>query len=127
MLPSAKMSITNEKDAPGIPPSMPTFQGQFRSLFGMWCKSIREEKECLIPDIETFSEQNNHEPSLEFLLSRGIRGIFGYGVYDNNQNVIGFIAIEYTESFEKYGVEIEKIRSCLRDKSNKISALLNLK
>ncbi len=117
-----KMSITNEADALGIEPLQPQFQNQFKGFLSYWCAEIRDKGYCYINDLEVLLASKEYT-MYEFLVSRGIVNSFGRAVYNNQKQVIGFIAIEY---FTDDHVGLDRLESCLIDKANKISTLLSI-
>lgn len=123
---AVKMSITNEKVAIGVKPAMPGFQQQFRSLFGYWCREIREGNYCTIPDISSLKDIGENTFH-EFFEGLGVGSVFGKAIHNKEGYTIGFTVVEYLGSYEDYGIEEEQIRECLRDKTNKISGLISLK
>jgi len=117
-----KMSITNEADAIGVQPLLPQFQNQFRGFLAYFCAEIRDQGYCYIGNIETLKEKREYT-LYEFLAGRGIVSTFGRAVYNNDKKVVGFVVVEY---FNTNYPTMGEIDGCLRDKSNKISALMSI-
>jgi hypothetical protein len=116
------MSATKEDVALGISPLAPSFQNQFRGFLSHWCSTIRDRGVYIVLDVEEL-RRINENAMYEFIKSRGVVAFAGHAIYDNEKKVIGFIVIEY---MLKPTVSHEKIESCLRDKANKVSALMLL-
>lgn len=116
-----KMSMTNECPGPGFTGIMPDFQNLFRSFFSYWCECLIKEGKCYINDIEELKDKDT--TMYEYFLSRNVQAIYGIAIKNNENSIIGYIAIEF---IDKNKVDIEQVEHCLHDKKIKIETILTL-
>lgn len=122
-VPFLKGSITNEVTNAGVKPIMSEFQNQFRSVMAGVCEEIDRKGYSYITPNEK-SELIN-PATIELMKDRGIKYMYCRALRNQNNYIIGFVAVTFmTNNQEEPNEEI--IDLCLKDKSQKISALLCL-
>lgn len=122
-VPFLKCSITNEVTNAGVKPIMSEFQNQFRSIMAGVCEEIdRKGYSYVTPDEKS---ELIDPATIELMKDRGIKYMYCRALRNQNNYIIGFVAVTFmTNNQEKPNEEI--IDLCLKDKSQKISALLCL-
>lgn len=122
-VPFLKCSITNEITNAGVKPIMSEFQNQFRSIMAGVCDEIDRKGYSYITQTER--SELIDPATIELMKDRGIREMYCRALRNSNNYIIGLIAVTFmTDNQEKPNEEI--IDLCLKDKSQKISALLCL-
>lgn len=117
-----QMSCRVESVLEGIKPIQLDFQRIPRSFMITWCNDIRDNKNevILIDDIESI--RSSDYSFYDFLKNRNTQTILGKAVLDSENNVRGFLAIEYINN---PGEDlVTKAKSCLIDKSIKVGEQL---
>lgn len=115
-----KMSIRNEVTGPNIKPMQSEFQNVFRNTLAYWCNELAEKGYCYV---ESYKDMENVDRSFyDFMSSRGVTGMYGKSIVNNDNHIIGFIGIEYMTKPE---VTLDRIEHCLNDKKMKVETLLN--
>lgn len=122
-IPFLKCSITNEMTNAGVKPIMGEFQNQFRSIMAGVCKEIdRKGYSYITPDKKS---ELIDPATVELMKDRGIKYMYCRALRNQNNYIIGLVAVTFMiDNQEKPNEEI--IDLCLKDKSQKISALLCL-
>ena len=122
-VPFLKCSITNEVTNAGVKPIMSEFQNQFRSIMAGVCEEIDRKGYSYITPNE--KSELIDPATIELMKDRGIKYMYCRALRNQNNYIIGFIAVTFMiNNQEKPNEEI--IDLCLKDKSQKISALLCL-
>lgn len=122
-VPFLKCSITNEVTNAGVKPIMSEFQNQFRSIMAGVCEEIDRKGYSYITPNE--KSELIDPATIELMKDRGIKYMYCRALRNQNNYIIGFVAVTFmTNNQEKPNEEI--IDLCLKDKSQKISALLCL-
>ena len=116
-----KMSMTNEVVNLGVVPMMSDFRDLFRTLLAYWCHEIETKKCCIISDVETLKDKDI--TMYQYLTVRNIEAKYGIGLKDNNDNIIGFLCIEY---LSKSNFDLKKINKIMAKDFPKIEALVSL-
>lgn len=116
-----KMSMTNEVVNLGVAPMMTDFKDLFRSLLAYWCHEIETNEYCIIPDVEKLKDIDI--TMYQYLSVRNIEAKYGIRLKDNDNNVIGFICIEFLNKSE---FDIKKINKSMAKNFPKIEALTAL-
>lgn len=116
-----KMSMTNEVVNLGVAPMMTDFKDLFRSLLAYWCHEIEKNEYCIIPDVEKLKDIDI--TMYQYLSVRNIEAKYGIRLKDNDNNVIGFICIEFLNKSE---FDIKKINKSMAKNFPKIEALTTL-
>ena len=116
-----KMSMTNEVVNLGIAPMMSDFKDVFRSLLDYWCHEIEIKENCIIEDTEKIKDVDI--TMYQYLHVRHIESKYGVGLRDCNNNIIGFICIEF---LNKDDFNLEKIKESMNKNFPKIEALISL-
>lgn len=123
-VPFLKCSITNEMTNVGVRPIMSEFQNQFRSIMAGVCEEIDRKGYSYITPNE--KSELIDPATVELMKDRGIKSMYCRALRNQNNYIIGFIAVTFmVDNQEKPNEEI--IDLCLKDKSQKVSALLCLK
>lgn len=122
--PFLKCSMTNEVVDIGVTPVIREFQNQFRSMIAIVCNQIEENGESYITDLEDI--QSLDAGTYGFLKGRGIKNMYCVALRNQNDYIIGFVAITYMVG-NTNEQDLSKIKEELKDKANNISALLCLK
>lgn len=122
-IPFLKCSITNEMTNAGVKPIMGEFQNQFRSIMAGVCEEIdRKGYSYITPDKKS---ELIDPATVELMKDRGIKYMYCRALRNQNNYIIGLVAVTFMiDNQEKPNEEI--IDLCLKDKSQKISALLCL-
>ena len=122
-IPFLKCSITNEMTNAGVKPIMGEFQNQFRSIMAGVCEEIdRKGYSYITPDKKS---ELIDPATTELMKDRGIKYMYCRALRNQNNYIIGLVAVTFMiDNQEKPNEEI--IDLCLKDKSQKISALLCL-
>lgn len=122
-IPFLKCSITNEMTNAGVKPIMGEFQNQFRSIMAGVCEEIdRKGYSYITPDKKS---ELIDPATVELMKDRGIKCMYCRALRNQNNYIIGLVAVTFMiDNQEKPNEEI--IDLCLKDKSQKISALLCL-
>lgn len=122
-IPFLKCSITNEMTNVGVRPIMGEFQNQFRSIMAGVCEEIdRKGYSYITPDKKS---ELIDPATVELMKDRGIKYMYCRALRNQNNYIIGLVAVTFMiDNQEKPNEEI--IDLCLKDKSQKISALLCL-
>lgn len=122
-VPFLKCSITNEVTNAGVKPIMSEFQNQFRSIMAGVCEEIDRKGYSYITPNE--KSELIDPATIELMKDRGIKYMYCRALRNQNNYIIGFVAVTFMiNNQEKPNEEI--IDLCLKDKSQKISALLCL-
>lgn len=122
-VPFLKCSITNEVTNAGVKPIMSEFQNQFRSIMAGVCEEIDRKGYSYVTPNE--KSELIDPATIELMKDRGIKYMYCRALRNQNNYIIGFVAVTFmTNNQEKPNEEI--IDLCLKDKSQKISALLCL-
>lgn len=122
-VPFLKCSITNEMTNAGVKPIMGEFQNQFRSIMAGVCEEIDRKGYSYITPEE--KSELIDPATIELMKDRGIKNMYCRALRNSNNYIIGFVAVTFmVDNPEKPNEDI--IYHCLRDKSQKISALLCL-
>lgn len=116
-----KMSMTNEQVQLGVKPFMPEFKDQFRSVLSYFTKQINDNNYCYITDIEDILDEDTS--MYEFMNNRSIISAFGYGIRGKENNVIGFVIIEYMSDIK---VNLDAINKCFKEHYKVFETLLTL-
>lgn len=116
-----KMSMTNEVVNLGVAPMMTDFKDLFRSLLAYWCHEIEKNDYCIIPDVEKLKDIDI--TMYQYLSVRNIEAKYGIRLKDNDNNVIGFICIEFLNKSE---FDIKKINKSMAKNFPKIETLVAL-
>lgn len=116
-----KMSMTNEQVQLGVKPFMPEFKDQFRSVLSYFTKEINDCSYCYITSIEDIL--NEDTSMYEFMNNRNIVSAFGYGIRGKENNIIGFVLIEYMSDIK---INIDTINKCFREHCKVFETLLTL-
>lgn len=122
-VPFLKCSITNEVTNAGVKPIMSEFQNQFRSIMAGVCEEIDRKGYSYVTPNE--KSELIDPATIELMKDRGIKYMYCRALRNQNNYIIGFVAVTFMiNNQEKPNEEI--IDLCLKDKSQKISALLCL-
>lgn len=116
-----KMSMTNEVVNLGVAPMMTEFKDLFRSLLAYWCHEIETNDFCVIEDAEELKDKDI--TMYQYLTVRNIESKYGIALRDVDNNVVGFICIEY---LNKRDFNLSKIQSAMSKDFPKIEALISL-
>lgn len=116
-----KMSMTNEVVNLGVAPMMADFKDLFRSLLAYWCHEIETNDYCIIPDVEKLKDIDI--TMYQYLSVRNIEAKYGVGLRDSENNVIGFMCVEFLNKTE---FNIEKINKSMAKNFPKIETLVAL-
>ncbi len=116
-----KMSMTNEVVNLGVAPMMTEFKDLFRSLLAYWCHEIEVNDFCVIKDAEELKDKDI--TMYQYLTVRNIESKYGIALRDVDNNVVGFICIEY---LNKRDFNLSKIQSSMSKDFPKIEALISL-
>lgn len=122
-IPFLKCSITNEMTNAGVKPIMGEFQNQFRSIMAGVCEEIdRKGYSYITPDKKS---ELIDPATVELMKDRGIKYMYCRALRNQNNYIIGLVAVTFMIDNQETPNE-EIIDLCLKDKSQKISALLCL-
>lgn len=116
-----KMSMTNEVVNLGVAPMMTEFKDLFRSLLAYWCHEIEINDFCVIKDAEELKDKDI--TMYQYLTVRNIESKYGIALRDVDNNIVGFICIEY---LNKRDFNLSKIQSVMSKDFPKIEALISL-
>lgn len=116
-----KMSMTNEVVNLGVAPMMTEFKDLFRSLLAYWCHEIEINDFCVIKDAEELKDKDI--TMYQYLTVRNIESKYGIALRDVDNNIVGFICIEY---LNKKDFNLSKIQSVMSKDFPKIEALISL-
>lgn len=116
-----KMSMTNEVVNLGVAPMMAEFKDLFRSLLAYWCHEIEINDFCVIKDAEELKDKDI--TMYQYLTVRNIESKYGIALRDVDNNIIGFICVEY---LNKRDFNLDKIQSVMSKDFPKIEALISL-
>lgn len=116
-----KMSMTNEVVNLGIAPMMADFKDVFRSLLAYWCHEIETKESCIIANTEDIKDIDI--TMYQYLCVRHIESKYGVALRDNDNNIIGFICIEF---LNKDDFDLEKIKESMNKNFPKIEALMSV-
>lgn len=116
-----KMSMTNEVVNLGVAPMMADFKDLFRSLLAYWCHEIETNDYCIISDVEKLKDIDI--TMYQYLNVRNIEAKYGVRLKDSENNVIGFICVEFLNKTE---FDIEKINKSMAKNFPKIETLVAL-
>ena len=122
-VPFLKCSITNEMTNAGVKPIMGEFQNQFRSIMAGVCKEIDRKGYSYITPEER--SELIDPATIELMKDRGIKSMYCRALRNSNNYIIGFVAVTFMVDNPEEPNE-DLISRSLRDKSQKISALLCL-
>jgi hypothetical protein len=113
-----KMSMTNEVVNRGIEPIMNSFKDLFRSYLAYWCHEIEIKGRCIITDAEELQKEDM--TMYEYLKMRNIKSAYGSAIRDINDNIVGFLCVEY---LDKDDFDLEKITDTIENAKKKIQTL----
>lgn len=116
-----KMSMSNEQVQLGVKPFMGEFKDQFRSVLSYFTKELNDVGYCYITDINDI--QNEDTSMYEFMSNRNVVSMFGYAIKSKEDEVIGFILIEYMTDMK---VDINTIDRCFKEHHKVFETLLTL-
>ena len=116
-----KMSMSNEQVQLGVKPIINSFKDQFRSSMSYFVKELNDYGYCYINDSEDIKELDVN--LYELLLDRGIQAEYGLALHDADDNIMGFLLVEYTDKNNAEPTIVEKV---FRDKQKVVEALLSL-
>lgn len=117
-----QMSCRVESVLEGISPMQLNFQHIPRSFLIAWCNMVRENKNTVVGWRNIEEVEANDYALFDFLKTRGTVAVLGKAILDSEDNVRGFLLLEYTYTPRKE--DWEKAETCLMDKSIKVGEQL---
>lgn len=118
-----KMSCTNEQAQVGEKHFITIFQNQFRSVLSYVVNTLDIQDNCYIEDINQIKSLDYG--TYDFLVSRNIKQVYIRAIHGEENMVIGFVFISFTDSNPNNGNE-RLVDEELNRKINTIETLLSI-